>query len=434
MEKKKPNWTLIHESKSPLVDKLFEAYKKDKHKARILYFNNLNNIFVKRVVIFFHDNGDFEVCNFEQKIGISISNKMYRREKKIMSIVNKGGKFWFIDNRRTNKCIQLTYDCLRTFVLNFVGYSDEVDNNQLITFFLEKFSWMRFIAEEKSLHGVSFNTIVKNKLYSQKDALRYKFKVPYPVIKVLKEYFKEYNNSDMFKIWKEMRQVLINVENLKLSLMSHHAFKDTCMMARTLGYKVNCSWSVKRLTIMHDKWSKEIANTVLEFEDYRELNVGEIYRDFANISGYKLLTSNHDLLYEGMTQKHCVTTYVSKVHRGNCGIYHINGYTLELIFDCSFLYQKGLDVKKTLNKYLKNVQFRGVRNCNAPVELSAEVEIKILAFNKELAKKYGTESDIEILDKIYLNNKNNTNSFLNDDLQLNNDLNQILLYYDIDLY
>ena len=75
--------------------------------------------------------------------------------------------------------------------------------------------------------------------------------------------FKDYNVSDMIKIWKEMKQVLINVENLKPELYENHLFIDTCKMARTLDRKVNCSWSIKRLTQEHDDWAREITNTVL---------------------------------------------------------------------------------------------------------------------------------------------------------------------------
>ena len=398
MEKKKPEWALIQESKSSLVDKLYEVYKKDKYKARILYFNNRGSYHVTRIVKFAHENGDFEVCHLQETIGISITNKMYRREKKIASIIYKAGKFWYVTKRGSNKCVQLTYSGLRSFIGNFASWS-EIDGHPLLKAFFKKFSWMRFISEEQALHGMAFNTIVRNKLYTQNDALKFKFKVPTPVIKLLKNHFKDYTTNDMFKVWKEMKQVLLNIENLKPELMSHHMFVDTCKMARTLDMKVNCSWSAKRLEQMHNDWSKEITNTVLEFEEHRELNVGNVYRKFAEVTGYKLLSSNRDLLYEGMTQKHCVATYINKVDKGYAGIFHINGYTLELNYNPVSMYKICDDnhYSNTENKYLQTVQFRGKYNKDAPLELKIEVEEKILAFNKALANAHKSESDMEIL-------------------------------------
>lgn len=419
MEKKKPEWTLIYESKSSLLDKLYEVYAKDKYKARILYFNDKSNYYKIRVVKFSHENGDFEICVFNEKTGISITNKMYRREKKIESIIYKGGKFWY--STRTKKLTQLTYSGLRSFVGNFAGWN-EIDGHAVLKAFFKKFSWVRFISEEPALHNMAFNTIVRYKLYNQTDALKHKFKVPTPVIKVLKNHFKDYQTTDMFKIWKEMKQVLLNIENLKPELISHHMFIDTCKMARTLDKKVNCSWSTKRLEQMHNDWSKEITNTVLEFEEHRELNVGKIYRKFAEVTGYKLLTSNRDLLYEGMTQKHCVATYINKVDRGSAGIFHIDGYTLELNYQTVYTYDVGINWGEfngtnTENKYLYNTQFRGKYNCNAPAELQIEVSEKILAFNIALANARDCKGDLEKLTKnktivkVYDFNLNNFNEY-----------------------
>ncbi len=400
MEKKKPEWTLIQESKSSLVEKLHEVYKKDKYKARILYFNNRGSYHVTRVVKFARDNGDFEICVFQETTGISITNKMYTRKKKVDGIIYKDGKFWMVSKRGLDKCVQLTYSGLRAFIGNFTGW-DSIDGHPLMKAFIKKFSWIRFISEEEALHGMAFNSIVRYKLYNQTDALKHKFKVPTPVIKLLKNHFKEYQTKDMFKIWKEMKQVLINIESLKPDLMSHHMFVDTCKMARTLDKKVNCSWSVKRLVQMHNDWSKEITNTVLEFEDNRELNVAKVYLKFAEIAGYKILTTNREVLYEGMTQKHCVATYIKKIDDGGAGIYHIGGYTLELNYRSLSSYRIGsgnnFKTVGTENRYLELNQFRGKYNCSAPAELQIEVQEKILAFNKALANAHKSDSDMELL-------------------------------------
>lgn len=396
MKESKLDWALVHESKPKAVDTLYKAYALDKKKARVLYFNNRNAYTVTRVIMFKRDNGDFEVCHFAETLGISVTNKMYRREKKLESVIYKGGKFYYIT--RLKKCKQLTYSGLRAFVNQFTTW-DSIDEHPLMDAFIKKFSWIRFVSEESLLHGTAFNTFVRYKLYNLNDALKHKFNIPLPVIKTIKHCFKDYQNTDMMKIWKEMKQVLLNVENLKPELFEHHLFIDTCKMARTLDKKVNCSWGLKRLVQEHDDWSKEITNTVLEFEEERELRVNRVYELFAGATGYKLLATNKELLYEGMTQKHCVGTYISRVDSGNSGIYHISGYTLELNFNKIFgCYNKETDgYIKTQGSYLKNVQFRGRLNINAPLALVTEVEDKLLRFNKGLASSMGKELDIDIL-------------------------------------
>jgi hypothetical protein len=396
MEKDKKDWHLVHESKPACVDTLYKAYAEDKKKARVLYFNNRGQYTVTRVIMFKKENGDFEVCHFVETLGISITNKMYRREKKLESLVYKGGKFYYIT--RMKKCKQLTYSGLRAFVNQFTNW-DSIDTHPLMLAFTKKFTWIRFISEEGLLHGMAFNTFVRYKLYNLNDALKHKFNVPLPVIKIIKGCFKDYQNTDMMKIWKEMKQVLLNVENLKPELFGHHLFMDTCKMARTLDKKVNCSWSVKRLVQEHDDWSKEITNTVLEFEVERRLNVAKVYELFAEATGYKLLATNKDLLYEGMTQKHCVGTYISKVDSGKAGIYHIQGYTLELNFAVIFgSYDNETEsYSKTGGAYLRNVQLRGKFNKSASADLINEVEEKLLMFNKGLATSRGNDEDIELL-------------------------------------
>jgi hypothetical protein len=396
MEENKKDWTLIYESKPAEIDKLYKAYALDKKKARVLYFNNRNNYSITRVIMFKRENGDFEIAHFVETVGISITNKMYRREKKIESLIHKGGKFYYVT--RTKRVTQLTYSGLRAFVGQFSSWNN-IEDHVIIKSFIKKFSWIRFISEEPLLHNMAFNSFVRYKLYNLNDALKHRFKAPIPVIKNLKVMFKDYNTTDMMKIWKEMKQVLINIENLKPEISQHHLFIDTCKMARTLDKKVNCSWSQKRLTQEHDDWSKEITNTVLEFEVERELRVNDMFVKFAEVTGYQLLKTNKELLAEGMKQKHCVGTYIQKVDNGKSGIYHIKGYTLELTFQKIFgsynLDKRDYD-KSTYN-YLNVIQFMGKFNKNAPNELHDEIGEKILAFNKALANKRGVAGDMKLL-------------------------------------
>ena len=403
MEENKKDWTLIYESKPAEIDKLYKAYALDKKKARVLYFNNRNNYSITRVIMFKRENGDFEIAHLVETLGISITNKMYRREKKIESLIRKGGKFYYVT--RTKRVTQLTYSGLRAFVGQFSSWNN-IEDHVIIKSFIKKFSWIRFISEEPLLHNMAFNSFVRYKLYNLNDALKHRFKAPIPVIKNLKVMFKDYNTTDMMKIWKEMKQVLINIENLKPEISQHHLFIDTCKMARTLDKKVNCSWSQKRLTQEHDDCSKEITNTVLEFEVERELRVNDMFVKFAEVTGYQLLKTNKELLAEGMKQKHCVGTYIQKVDNGNSGIYHIKGYTLELTFQKIFgsYNSDKRDYDKSAFNYLNVIQFRGKFNKNAPNELHNEIGEKIMAFNKSLAYGYRANGDMALIENVSLVN------------------------------
>lgn len=140
-------------------------------------------------------------------------------------------------------------------------------------------------------------------------------------------------------------------------------------MAYTLGKKVNCMWSISRLKEEHDLWSKEITQTLLSFEPLVNLTINEIYIKFAEFSGFKLLKTNRDMMHEGLIQKHCVASYISQVNSGNCAIYSVNDFTLQLSVNT---YEK--------RKIIIN-QFKGQYNNPAPIDLINLVKEKLDEFN-----------------------------------------------------
>jgi hypothetical protein len=184
-------------------------------------------------------------------------------------------------------------------------------------------------------------------------------------------------------------------------------------MAQMVGEKVNCSWSLKRLTTEHDKWSKIVTQVLLESEPLIDLTVHPIFVEFAAHSGYTLLTTNHELISEGRNMNHCVGTYIEKVDNGECAIYDVNDYTLQLTvlefkeinvnsnyINCYNAVLKDADIhKKRLRSnynitstpehdklikhgiWLHNNQFKGRFNKSAPNELYKEVEKKLLEFS-----------------------------------------------------
>ncbi len=370
---KSDKYKILYESINEKVDKLLGLYKKDKHKARVIFMNNNSKDYsIKRVVIFFHENGKFNIVHFKKSYGISKTNKLYSSQSQVEQIIYKDNKLWHRFSDRGS---------LKIRALCLMGLQSWHSNTEkeVRVFLLEKFGWLRFVIE-CNIQELTFNTIIRNKLYSLNDCLKYMYKIPLPIAKL---FFEKkvidigHQHYTWYKALKIYKPYLINIENLKIELLNNNLFSDTLRMARILGKTINCSWGLKRLTQEHDDWGKEITNIVLEEEPLRELNVDKLFIQFAEYSGYKLLTTNKDLLGEGMRQQHCVGTYIEAVDYGKSGIYSIDRYTLELVKSSRN------EASPTVRQYieLRIRQFRGLRNCDATKELYDEVLQQIHYFN-----------------------------------------------------
>jgi hypothetical protein len=382
-ERGEPTWRLLTETVQPLLKELIENYQKDKYKARVLFFNkggNTSNYTQNREVLFEYPNGDFKICKFTKKYGISKTGIMYNRETMTNQFLYVKKKFYI---KNGSKFTVPTHSYLKHNPNHF--------SSEAFVFLKEKFGWIRNILESTNGYSISLNTIVTEKLYNEKKILKKIFKAPWPVIEfITKPNPQEYSFYDKVKIWKEMRQYLINLDSLKSEMYNSHYFNDTCKMAKTLNKRVNCSWSLRRLKQEHDEWAKEISYIVLESQPLTDLKIKQIYLDFANYSGYEILKTNHDIVREGIKQHHCVATYISSVERGHCAIYRVGDYTLELVHGTNW--RIPLDCRPKY-KTLYTSQLRGVCNHDATKELKDEVDGWIRKF---MAEKDMEAYDIEI--------------------------------------
>jgi hypothetical protein len=248
----------------------------------------------------------------------------------------------------------------------------------------ERFTWVRFIREQNVLGNIAFNTIIKNKLYNLKKALQFEYKVPKPIAKLihssedhwLKHYFKYYlpyikNIESLKPEWIETKGI-----NSQIGLL-----RDTLKMAKILDKKVNCSWSLKRLRLEHDNFTK-LINDIIFIGSDRQMKIKPIYSKFQEHSKFQMINTTKEIALEGKKQNHCVGTYVSTVESGSCGIYRVNGFTLEL----------NTRYDKKSNKSLLTIgQLRGYANCNPPEELSNMVSEKVKEFNFNLLSEIGVE-------------------------------------------
>jgi hypothetical protein len=391
-------WELLAEEKSKKVDKLRELYLADSHKARVVYFNNKGGYTTKRLVRFERPDGTFEIILFQNRFGISTTNKWFSFEKKIKSIIYKGGMFYYmINDGRIKQFVQLTYASLLLFNSEWSHADRKQNTHTLKQYFHGKFTWLRFIEENPILQGNALNTFVRNKLYSYNAAVKHFFKAPLPVVKVLiAASGPRHDIEKLVKVWAEMRKIMVNIENLYPEMLKDGLFMDSCKMAGVLGKKINASWSLRRLKEEHDDWAKEITDTLFDVQDLKQLRIRNVYRDFSDKYGYKLLETNKELYIEGLLQKHCVGTYPSKVDNGDCAIFHLDGFTAEIRFGTGYTY----DYEKAESVYEKEPklrlnQFKGLKNVNAPDFLSKPVQAHIDEFNAEIY------ADVKVLSKYW---------------------------------
>jgi hypothetical protein len=372
---KKIDWTLLLECKNPEIDNLYRLYKKDKYKARVIFMNNGSDKYENyRLVKYNSDNGDYQIVLFRKKNGISKTNKMYSAEKKLMSIsyIKKTNQYYLINNyvRKTIKL--LTLDSIQPHVQTMNGFSEFRD--AIIDELSKTNSWIRFAKEHNILSNVSFGLVHSKKLYSLKKALKHTYRINnYPVTRMIHE---SRHKAQICQHIQHYIEWLDNIESLTMELIKSNYFHDTLKMAKTLDKKLNCSWSERRLKEEHDTWAKIITDIVYT-DGNRNMLVDDLFLKFAEFSEYKLLTETKDMALEGRKNNHCVATYINKVDKGECGVYSIGDYTLELT-------KKTKREIEGISKLILNInQFSGYSNKSAPSNIRDEVEYKIGKFNEQ---------------------------------------------------
>lgn len=382
-KQRNPEWfkndaQTLAKTDSPSVTSLYDYYKKDRYLARVIFMNDNNSGRYQntRLVLFTKENGDFSIVQFRKKYGISITNKIYNSEKRLLTITYNDGKFWFINNTGKQKMVRpLTINQIARVV-------DSKIYNLILNKLQERFTWVRFLRDENILMDTAFNTIIKEKLYSYKKAVKHQYKLPYPIANELhRKAIKGGMDSFFINTFKYSLIYLDNIESLKIEWFNNIGlFRDSIRMAKTLDKKINCSWSLRRLKEEHDKWGKIITDIVYVDGD-RNMVIGNVFTKFQEYSKYQMLKTTSEMALEGKRQNHCVATYVNSVENGDCGIYRVNGYTLE--------------VKKVYgNPGLHMGQLRGYSNSPAPEQLVEEVKEKIKKFNEEVLDLKSTTINI----------------------------------------
>lgn len=366
------HYECFYQEQSDKVGALREIYADNPYHARIYFMNEPMNFTTTRVMLFEKKNGDFAIVKFERKHGISKTNRIYSREKRIYSIYYSKKKFWYKDSRgvRNLSLVQINAD--------YIKISEKIEE-----YFIKRFPWVEFLKNNEEVKHQHFNYLVKHKAYGLKKLARTMYKLPWPQCQHI------FNSKNYLSLSVQaiitFRDYLTNVESMTMDFMQNTFLRDTLRMAKILDRTVSGSWSTRRLKEVHDEWSKELTDILFDIVPSRDLEIKQVFTDFAEYSGYQIFKETRELVKEGREQNHCVASYIDCVDRGLCAIYKIGDYTLELrVNHGGILY---------IN------QCRGLGNKNCPEILKTQINHQLERFNKEKRKKLREDESQEQVEK-----------------------------------
>lgn len=159
-------------------------------------------------------------------------------------------------------------------------------------------------------------------------------------------------------------------------------FDDLIKMANDVNQKINFSLNKDNIKEQHDR----ILLDNLDKMKVKSIHVDDKYLILEKYlpKQFKMIKDGKDLLFEGLTQKHCVNSYSDNINRGDCCIltteYNEKRYTAEIAFGRSWLSDDNQEI------YRIN-QFKGYANSSVPRELMTKLQDVINEVNKK-EKKY----------------------------------------------
>tara|TARA_R110000796_G_scaffold11198_4_gene37353 strand:+ start:2683 stop:3945 length:1263 start_codon:yes stop_codon:yes gene_type:complete len=384
IENLKNKFLLLEKTENENIKKLIKLYKEDPYHARILFMNNPKDSFYDYRLLVFYDGNEIKGAKnldfvlFRQCFGISKTNRMYNREKVLIRVRVRGDKVWVCQDSKIR-----AYGCDNMILL---PYNAPVRIERYVGSYLTgKFAWFKFIREEFKIYTKSFNYVTTHKLFNKKKLLCNYYGFNYPISKALYDLDmggktggrnhdrNQFHNLKYYKDW------ITGEGKMNYEFMNNRwsLFTDMLQMAKTLDKVINLSWSDKRMILEHDKLSVELTDALYKYDNVKLAN-NKAFKLFSKKSkGYKLIKSSRDLALEGRRQSHCVVSYRSKIDDGRCGIYHIDGFTLEL----------GIRSMEDGSKALIRVQIQGHRNSHANSELINKIDKDLDYFNKHYKDK-----------------------------------------------
>ena len=165
-------------------------------------------------------------------------------------------------------------------------------------------------------------------------------------------------------------------------------FDDLIKIANETDNKINFSLNESNIKEQHDKMLLENLDKMKA----KTIHVDDKYLILEKYlpKHFKIIKNGKELLFESLTQKHCVNTYSDKINRGECCIltteYDEKRYTAEIHFGTSWLADDNL--------YLYRIQqFKGYANSSVPNKLNSKLQEIIDEVNKK-EKKYIKKKEV----------------------------------------
>lgn len=352
------------EEKNSDVDKVKTI---DRELARIV-IKSTPHKFSTQCVIWNTRKSGFTVRKSFDRMHMSKNNKFCWINTSKSYITLRDNKWWWTENK---KILPLTYQLLRFFLPFDTAIPEMVDVKKRL---FDSFSPTRFIEEGREqfplIEIVSFNNIIKHKLYSLKKLVTFAYKCCYP---------EAINRALLYRHGQQLvkqSSSCVNFQGLNKELIGDKStdasvLVDTIRFAEILNEKVNLGWSIKRLIAEHNRMSQLIDNISGEFFDY-EL---KIHKDFLELEqeepDLKLYRSSRELIETGRREQHCVGSYGHHVDTGTCAIFDYKGFTAQI-----------------MNKPFRIGQIRGPRNSDPGEEIKSDLaNILLKHWNSSPAEK-----------------------------------------------
>ena len=338
------------------VDKLKEIFAKSPRNARVYALSNTVQLNEKRLI---EEGNNICIISTQTTFGVSTNDKLYSRSKVTQSLIAKDNKFWVKDHQ-----------VIRPMSIGML-YTPSIRE-----IFVQKYSWIGFLHEFTI--PLTFNTVVRNKLFSARKALTHMYGIPWPICK---EVHTKVGSS--FKIWKEAKKSITNLQSFNIELLEDMTyFYDCTSLARKLNVKINAAWTLRRLQEEHDNMSNEVT-TIMYTESNEYLYIAPEFKAVSKFIG-GLITDTKGLAIEGNKMKHCVAGYSNQVNSGQCAIFHYKNHTLEL--------------RKNVEGQLYIRQFKGFANVEAPNQLKQEIQnILVENYDKVIHTNYLVNELVEEL-------------------------------------
>ena len=163
---------------------------------------------------------------------------------------------------------------------------------------------------------------------------------------------------------------------------------DLIKMANDVDQKINFSLNESNIKEQHDKMLLDNLDKMKA----KQIHVDDKYLILEKYlpKQFKMIKDGKELLFEGLSQKHCVNNYSSNINRGQCCIltteYNEKRYTAEITFGTSWLASD--------NEHIYRIQqFKGYANSSVPEDLMHTLEIIIDIVNKK-EKKYIKKKEV----------------------------------------